>query len=120
MAFDRERAQRLYLRVAGLEESEREAAIASECGGDDELRAAVEAMLRERTSSAPTLAAQSDAAPIREQPGSMIGPYRLQQLIGEGGFGSVFMAEQEKPVRRRVALKIIKLGMDTRQVVARF
>ncbi|MBL0926830.1 MAG: tetratricopeptide repeat protein [Phycisphaerales bacterium] len=55
-----------------------------------------------------------------EQPGSVIGQYRLVQLLGEGGFGSVFMADQERPVQRTVALKIIKLGMDTRQVVARF
>jgi eukaryotic-like serine/threonine-protein kinase len=55
-----------------------------------------------------------------ERSGDRIGPYKLLQLIGEGGFGSVFMAEQEKPVSRKVALKIIKLGMDTRQVVARF
>src|SRR6185295_340574 len=60
------------------------------------------------------------AAGPREGPGARIGPYKLLQLIGEGGFGSVFMAEQEQPVRRTVALKIIKLGMDTRQVVARF
>ncbi|HEY7088121.1 MAG TPA: tetratricopeptide repeat protein, partial [Tepidisphaeraceae bacterium] len=53
-------------------------------------------------------------------PGERIGPYRLLQQIGEGGFGTVFMAEQEEPVRRRVALKVIKLGMDTRQVIARF
>ena len=59
-------------------------------------------------------------APIREGPGTKIGPYKLLQLIGEGGFGSVFMAQQEQPVQRRVALKIIKLGMDTHQVVARF
>ena len=51
---------------------------------------------------------------------SIIGPYKLLQAIGEGGFGTVYMAEQEHPVRRRVALKIIKLGMDTRQVIARF
>jgi hypothetical protein len=57
---------------------------------------------------------------LREGPGTKIGPYRILQLIGEGGFGSVFMTEQEQPVQRRVALKIIKLGMDTRQVVARF
>ena len=50
----------------------------------------------------------------------MIGPYKLLQKIGEGGMGAVFMAEQEKPVRRRVALKVIKPGMDTGQVVARF
>jgi serine/threonine protein kinase/tetratricopeptide (TPR) repeat protein len=64
--------------------------------------------------------AETVAASFREGPGSRIGPYKLHQLIGEGGFGSVFMAEQEKPVSRKVALKIIKLGMDTRQVVARF
>jgi serine/threonine-protein kinase len=55
-----------------------------------------------------------------EQPGAVIGPYKLLQQIGEGGFGVVFLAEQERPVKRRVALKIIKPGMDTRQVIARF
>jgi serine/threonine protein kinase/tetratricopeptide (TPR) repeat protein len=60
------------------------------------------------------------AAPLREGPGTRIGPYKLLQLIGEGGFGSVFMAQQDQPVQRTVALKIIKLGMDTRQVIARF
>ena len=55
-----------------------------------------------------------------EQPGEFIGHYKLLQKIGEGGFGVVFLAEQERPVRRRVALKIIKPGMDTRQVIARF
>jgi serine/threonine protein kinase len=55
-----------------------------------------------------------------EQPGTRIGHYKLLEQIGEGGFGIVWMAEQEEPVRRRVALKIIKLGMDTREVVARF
>src|SRR5262250_2064509 len=63
---------------------------------------------------------EADHRPHGEGPGTRIGPYKLLQLIGEGGFGAVFMAEQEQPVRRRVALKIIKLGMDTRQVVARF
>jgi serine/threonine protein kinase/tetratricopeptide (TPR) repeat protein len=57
---------------------------------------------------------------IAERPGTVIGRYKLLQQIGEGGFGLVFLAEQEKPVRRKVALKIIKLGMDTRQVIARF
>ena len=58
--------------------------------------------------------------PIEERPGTIIGPYKLLQQLGEGGFGVVFMAEQEKPVRRKVALKIIKPGMDSKQVVARF
>ncbi len=57
---------------------------------------------------------------ITEGPGSHIGPYKLLQEIGEGGMGVVYMAEQEKPVRRRIALKIIKPGMDTAQVIARF
>src|SRR5262245_38510783 len=55
-----------------------------------------------------------------EGPGSVIGPYKLLEQIGEGGFGVVFMAEQQQPVRRKVALKVIKPGMDSRQVVARF
>ena len=55
-----------------------------------------------------------------EEAGERVGPYKLLQQIGEGGFGAVWMAEQEKPVRRRVALKIIKMGMDTKEVVARF
>ena len=55
-----------------------------------------------------------------EVSGAHIGPYRLLQQIGEGGFGTVFVAEQSGPVRRRVALKVITLGMDSRQVVARF
>jgi eukaryotic-like serine/threonine-protein kinase len=59
-------------------------------------------------------------APAREQVGAQIGPYRLLQELGEGGMGSVFLAEQQHPVERRVALKIIKAGMDSRQVLARF
>src|SRR5205823_845472 len=55
-----------------------------------------------------------------ESPGSHIGPYKLLQQIGEGGFGVVYMAEQQEPVRRKVALKIIKPGMDTKEVMARF
>ncbi len=58
--------------------------------------------------------------PFRERPGTVIGPYKLLEQIGEGGFGIVFVAEQTQPVRRKVALKVLKPGMDTRQVVARF
>ena len=58
--------------------------------------------------------------PPFEGPGTRIGPYKLLEQIGEGGMGVVYMAEQEAPVRRRVALKIIKPGMDSRQVIARF
>ena len=58
--------------------------------------------------------------PTSEGPGTVIGPYKMLQQIGEGGFGTVYMAEQAKPVRRQVALKIIKPGMDTKDVIARF
>jgi serine/threonine protein kinase len=58
--------------------------------------------------------------PVSEQPGTHVGPYKLLQQIGEGGMGVVYMAEQEQPVRRKVAIKIIKPGLDTKQVVARF
>src|SRR5438105_10477633 len=60
------------------------------------------------------------SVPLTEKPGDRIGRYKLLELIGEGGFGAVWMAEQEEPVRRRVALKVIKPGMDTKQVLARF
>src|SRR5207248_6807507 len=60
------------------------------------------------------------SVPIKEKPGDRIGRYKLLEKIGEGGCGVVYMAEQEEPVRRRVALKVIKLGMDTEAVIARF
>jgi hypothetical protein len=60
------------------------------------------------------------ALPVTEKPGDKIGRYKLLQQIGERGCGGVYIAEQEEPVRRRVALKVIKLGMDTKSVIARF
>ncbi|GAI94477.1 unnamed protein product, partial [marine sediment metagenome] len=61
-----------------------------------------------------------DDSPLTEKPGTRIGRYKLLQLIGEGGMGLVYLAEQQEPVRRRVALKIVKPGMDSKQVIARF
>ena len=96
------------------------------CGDDIQLRERVEALLlaHDATGNFLRLPATDEATgplfSVNEGPGAKIGRYKLLQQIGEGGFGVVFMAEQEEPVRRRVALKIIKLGMDTRQVVARF
>jgi serine/threonine protein kinase/tetratricopeptide (TPR) repeat protein len=96
------------------------------CAGDDLLRAEVAKLLRAQAelgsfheARRPTLPATLDH-PITEPPGTVLGAYKLLQQIGEGGMGVVYLAEQEKPVRRRVALKVLKPGMDTRQVVARF
>ncbi len=96
------------------------------CGGDAALRQRVEGLLKacDRTNDfldAPiTPAAVSENCTPTEKPGDTIGRYKLLQQIGEGGCGVVYMAEQEEPVRRRVALKVIKLGMDTKSVIARF
>jgi serine/threonine protein kinase/WD40 repeat protein len=107
--------------------SERVAYLDEACKGDEVLRRCVERMLDSSGKIGNFL--QPDAngksgtvehSPIEERPGSIIGPYKLLQELGEGGFGVVFMAEQEQPVRRRVALKIIRPGMDSKQVVARF
>ncbi|HEY2149071.1 MAG TPA: serine/threonine-protein kinase, partial [Pirellulales bacterium] len=100
------------------------------CGGDQTLRARVVALLNAEAEdtgfleSPPSiLSADASATVTRlmpEGPGTMIGAYKLVEQIGEGGFGVVFMAEQSQPVQRKVALKIIKPGMDSRQVIARF
>ena len=122
--------------------AERAAFLDGACGGDVELRQRIEALLTAHAKSgdlldpfardsAMTTDVTSDpdtgpidhqpgARPITEGPGSRIGAYKLLQQIGEGGMGVVYMAEQDKPVRRKVALKIIKPGMDSRQVIARF
>jgi serine/threonine protein kinase len=80
----------------------------------------VEGEATEALGPVPSRADASVPRPIAEGPGTRIGPYKLLQKIGEGGMGVVYLAEQEHPVRRKVALKIIKPGMDTEQVVARF
>jgi eukaryotic-like serine/threonine-protein kinase len=97
------------------------------CGGDGRLRAEVEALLQAHQDVGSFLQDRSavpvatvDEPPVREGPGMVIGAYKLLQQIGEGGMGTVFMAEQTQPVQRKVALKVIKPGMDSRQVIARF
>ena len=97
------------------------------CAGDDALRQRVEALLRAHESAEAFMdrpAVELRREPVlvnpAEQPGDRIGRYKLLQQIGEGGCGVVYMAEQEEPVHRRLALKVIKLGMDTKQVIARF
>jgi serine/threonine protein kinase/tetratricopeptide (TPR) repeat protein len=101
-------------------EGERAAYLEGACGRDADLRNRVETLLRAHADAAGFLQATLTATPAQEGPGTTIGRYKLLQQIGEGGFGVVYMAEQVEPVRRKVALKVIKLGMDTKQVVARF
>ena len=125
-----ERAKAIFSEALEKTDSERQAFLDEACGKDTQLRAEVEAFLSAARRAGDFLASPTENAAattmnrpesaIREDPGTRIGPYKLLQLIGEGGFGSVFMAEQEKPIRRHVALKVIKLGMDTKQVIARF
>jgi serine/threonine protein kinase/tetratricopeptide (TPR) repeat protein len=100
-----------------------------ECGTDTRLRAEVETLLHDHERAGSFLKvdaplsdelAEEFARLKPEEVGDRIGPYKLLELIGEGGFGRVWVAEQERPIRRRVALKIIKLGMDTKDVIARF
>ena len=105
----------------------RAAYLAEACGTDPDLRRQVERLLDARAERGsflespvlrPTI--EYGAGPIAEGPGTVIGPYKLLEQIGEGGMGVVYVADQTKPVRRKVALKIIKPGMDTKQVIARF
>src|SRR5262245_23489437 len=99
------------------------------CGGDAALRAEVEGLLAangragefmRRPAAAVAAGITARFEPLTEGPGTRVGPYKLLQEIGEGGMGVVYMAEQDAPVRRKVALKIIKPGMDSLQVIARF
>jgi serine/threonine protein kinase/WD40 repeat protein len=113
---------------AALEYASREqqtAYVDGVCGDDPALRARVEALLVAHHQAGDFLHGPQSADTIgtslrSEGPGTVIGPFKLLEQIGEGGFGVVFMAEQHQPVRRKVALKVVKPGMDTRQVVARF
>ena len=97
------------------------------CRSNHQLRADIESLLRSDCAVGDFLEAPIfdagvtlDDSPLTEGPGTVIGRYKLLEQIGEGGFGVVYMAEQTKPINRRVALKIIKLGMDTKQIIARF
>ncbi len=105
---------------------ERAAYLDQACGDDPRLRAEVESLLDVQPGAAGFFEAMGPSpgptldAPINERPGTVIGQYKLLEQIGEGGFGVVWLAEQQHPVRRKVALKVLKPGMDTRQVIARF
>ncbi len=117
--------------VEKADHDEREAFLREACGDDDALRRQVENLLRrhedagsflERPPLDEDLAPGAGAPEIArtERVGTKIGPYKLIQLVGEGGMGTVWVAEQTEPVKRRVALKVIKPGLDSAQVVRRF
>ena len=116
-----ERIRELFADALDQPAAEREAFLAAACGADTELRAAVESLLQAHAKSA-GFASELEPKPdeITASAGTMIGRYRIVEPLGEGGFGVVYRAEQLEPIRRRVALKVIKAGMDTREVVARF
>jgi serine/threonine protein kinase/WD40 repeat protein len=116
--------------------AERIAYVDGACGEDVELRSQVAALLsahdlaggflpmdshtQEPAAVAQTFVNNMGLFPVAEKPCDWIGPYKLREKVGEGGCGVVYVAEQEQPVRRRIALKVIKLGMDTKSVIARF
>jgi len=117
----------IYHEAAAKPPAERAAYLKVVCGEDGALIARMEALLKARDINddflkVPPLAtaAELDSSSLTEAPGATIGRYKLLEKIGEGGMAVVYMAEQQEPIHRKVALKIIKLGMDTRQVIARF
>jgi serine/threonine protein kinase len=99
---------------------ERAAYLDQVCGSNPALRQDVEALLAAHDRLGSISAATTVDERTTEGAGTVIGPYKLLEQIGEGGFGVVFMAEKQEPIRRKVALKVLKPGMDTRQVIARF
>ena len=127
MSDFQERAQSLFLSALEIEgDANLVSFLTHECGKDLELRAEVEDLLAHAKRLGSFLAAEESPMPSHEgtstteKEGDMVSHYRLVQWIGEGGFGVVYLAEQERPVRRKVALKIVKPGMDSREVAARF
>jgi eukaryotic-like serine/threonine-protein kinase len=129
--LDNERERRLEELHSGalnLDAGEREEFLRQGCGGDAELRHAVESLLGYEQKldgflegpALPTETLDSAADRDQSQAGQTLGPYHLLEPIGAGGMGEVWLAEQRQPVRRCVAIKLIKAGMDTREVVARF
>ncbi len=124
------KARDIFLAAIKLSPAEWELYLEQACGADQDLRHRLVELLKahreagsflaEVPAFAKTVDSPGDDTLVQEAPGRMIGPYKLLEQIGEGGFGTVFMAEQTHPVRRKVALKVLKPGMDTKQVVARF
>src|SRR5271165_7143312 len=122
-----DQARTVFLAALVVAPEEWPALLDETCGDNAEVRKRVEQLLNDhqamgrihgRRGEGPD--ATVGGTPLAEGPGTTIGPYKLLEKIGEGGMGEVWMAEQREPMQRNVALKIIKAGMDTRQVIARF
>lgn len=129
MSLSENREESLFEAALQIPAVQRCEFLAKACGADDELRNRIEGLLKAFDRAGGFLENPAVSATTRreivstlpgEKPGDRIGRYKLLEQIGEGGCGVVYVAEQEEPVRRRVALKIIKLGMDTKCVIARF
>jgi serine/threonine protein kinase len=116
------KARDVFLAAIKLPAEEREAYLREACGNDQDLQRRVCTLLQAQAEigsfhEGPALTVDQ---PITESPGTVIGPYKLLEQVGEGGMGTVWMAEQTEPIQRRVAVKVIKAGMDSKQVLARF
>jgi tetratricopeptide (TPR) repeat protein/serine/threonine protein kinase len=118
---------RIYWDAAQIaSDAERQAYLKQACAGDSRLHQQVEELLKVRSQaeafleSPPHVLAGTVDEPVYARPGTTIGPYKLLEAIGEGGFAVVWMAQQQEPVRRKVALKLLKPGMDSKQVSVRF
>ena len=130
-SIDPAREEAIFNAAKTLPKPERAVYLDAACGADTKLRQRIELLLASHeqagdflqpqtvvaAASAPTMVVST---PAIEKPGDFIGNYKIRELLGEGGCGAVYVAEQTEPVRRKVALKVIKLGMDTRSVIARF
>jgi len=124
-----QRVEKLFHAARELPNSERAAYLDQACPDDAEVRAKVEAMLSQVDRDEPLETLKVEVGRVLEPVkgvleelslGAQVGPYRVIEQLGEGGMGVVYLAEQTEPVKRQVALKLIKLGMDTKEVVARF
>ena len=118
--------EEIFLAAVEKAPADRVAYLDEACGADAELRAQVQDLLRSHEQAGSVLEqplfrpSPTVDQPPAEQPGTVVGPYKLIEQIGEGGMGTVWMAQQTEPVKRLVALKLIKAGMDSKQVIARF
>ena len=124
MTHDSEKTRVFHLAAEMTDPQERARFLDAECAGNPELRAELEELLHHDAAGNNPLDAPLAQTILHEssrlEPGTEIGPYKIREPLGEGGFGQVYVAEQTAPLRRKVALKLIKPGMDSQEIVARF